>query len=125
MPIVDEHKEFHLVDMESGWHVPRGYPSGIEQKILSGGLDEEARAGRRTRLVRYHPGARTTQPFVHDYFEEVYLLAGDLVVGDEATGRAAETFAAGTYACRPPGIHHGPFRSEKGCLLLEIHYFGR
>jgi hypothetical protein len=60
---------------------------------------------------------------VHDYFEEVYLLAGDLIVGDEAAGRTAEVFTAGTYACRPPGIYHGPFRSEKGCLLLEIQYF--
>jgi hypothetical protein len=123
MPILNEHKEFHPVDTENDWHVPPAYPPGIEQKILSGRLDEKARTGRRTRLLRFHPGARTTRPFVHDYFEEVYLLAGDLVVGDEATGGTAVTFGTGTYACRPPGIHHGPFRSEKGCLLLEIHYY--
>ncbi len=28
-----------------------------------------------------------------------------------------------TYACRPPGAVHGPFRSERGCILLEIHYY--
>jgi hypothetical protein len=34
-----------------------------------------------------------------------------------------ETFGPNTYACRPPGIHHGPFRSQHGCLLLEFHYY--
>ena len=28
-----------------------------------------------------------------------------------------------SYACRPPGIYHGPFKSVQGCLLLEIHYY--
>jgi hypothetical protein len=28
-----------------------------------------------------------------------------------------------TYACRPPGAYHGPFKSEQGCMLLEIHYY--
>jgi hypothetical protein len=26
-------------------------------------------------------------------------------------------------ACRPPGVYHGPFKSEKGCVLFEIHYY--
>ena len=37
--------------------------------------------------------------------------------------RAAESFASPTYACRPPGAHHGPFKSEQGCMLFEIHYY--
>ncbi len=123
MPVPKEHKEFHAVDMGSGWHVPPSYPQGIEQKILSGTLDEEARSGSRTRLLRFHPGAFTTRSFVHDYWEEVYLLDGDLIVGDVNGRGAVETFAPNTYACRPPGVHHGPFRSEKGCLLLEVHYY--
>lgn len=114
------HKEFHALDMAGGWHVPDGYPAGIEQKILSGRLDEAARAGHRTRLLRFLPGAFTTTPFSHEYWEEVYLIAGDLIVGDEVT----EIFTANTYACRPPGILHGPFRSQGGCLLFEVHYFG-
>ncbi len=123
MPINQEHREFHPVDMDSGWCVPPGYPNGIEQKILSGGLDESAKAGHRTRLLRFQPGARTTKPFVHDYREEVYVLTGDLIVGEETKGGRAEIFGPNTYACRPCGIYHGPFRSEKGCLLLEIHYY--
>ena len=114
------HLEFHSIDLDTGWEVPEGYPAGIEQKILAGGLDEAAGNGNRSRLLRFAAGAFTTEPFVHDYWEEVYLLSGDLVVG---TGTDAEAFAPNTYACRPPGAYHGPFRSEGGCMLLEIHYY--
>ncbi|MBB3559982.1 hypothetical protein FHX06_001293 [Rhizobium sp. BK512] len=116
-----EHKEFHRVDMDTGWHGPSGYPPGIEQKILAGRLDETGGKGSRTRLLRFSPGARTDRPFVHDYWEEVYLLEGDLIVGDGT--ELATTFSIHTYACRPPGVFHGPFRSETGCLLLEVHYY--
>ena len=65
----------------------------------------------------------TTEPFVHEYWEEVYLIEGDLTVGNDAAGRGGESFPRGTYACRPPGAVHGPFKSNGGCLLYEIHYF--
>ncbi len=119
--IQKEHKEFHAVDLSAGWHVPPGYPPGIEQKILAGHLDEANRKGSRTRLLRFLPGVFTTTPFIHEYWEEVYLLSGDLIVGHLVDNE--EKFAANTYACRPPGIYHGPFKSVTGCLLLEIHYF--
>jgi hypothetical protein len=117
------HDEFHRVDMASGWETPAGYPPGIEQKILAGALDEANRTGNRTRLLRFAPGVHTTAPFVHDYWEEVYLLRGDLIVGNDAEGRGGKPFPPDTYACRPPGAAHGPFKSEGGCLLLEIHYY--
>jgi len=124
MRLTKEHKEFYSLNMEEGWKIPEGYPSGIEELILSGSLDEKNRRGFRTRCLRFQPGAFTTKPFVHDYWEEVYLVSGDLVVGcheeGEAEGRA---FGPNTYACRPPGTSHGPFRSESGCLLLEIHFY--
>ena len=123
MPVNKQHDEFHPVDLDAGWEVPRGYPDGIQQKILSGALDEEARRGTRTRLLRFAPGALTTDPFVHEYWEEVYLVSGDLTVGNDAAGKGGERFDPHTYACRPPGAPHGPFKSEDGCLLLEIHYF--
>jgi hypothetical protein len=123
MPIDKPHLEFHKVDMKSGWAAPPGYPLGIEQKILAGTLDEAKRTGSRTRLLRFAPGVFTTAPFVHDYWEEVYLINGDLTVGNNAEGRGGEGFPPGTYACRPPGAVHGPFKSETGCLLLEIHYY--
>jgi hypothetical protein len=123
MAVNKEHKEFHAVDMNGGWETPPGYPKGIEQKILAGALDEGVRRGTRTRLLRFAPGVFTTTPFVHDYWEEVYLVAGDLVVGNDAKGEGGEAFAPNTYACRPPGAQHGPFKSNNGCLLYEIHYF--
>ena len=97
-------------------------PENVEEKILAGALDEKAQSGNRTRLLRFEAGARTTRPFVHDYWEEVWLVSGDLIVGDETSERC-ETFGPHTYACRPPGVAHGPFRSTQGCLLFEIHYY--
>ena len=123
MTVNKPHLEFHAVDMTEGWRTPEGYPRGIEQKILAGALDEMRHAGSRTRLLRFAPGVFTTAPFVHDYWEEVYLIDGDLTVGNDAAGNGGEGFAPGTYACRPPGAAHGPFKSTRGCLLLEIHYY--
>lgn len=123
MPVNKQHDEFYAVDLDSGWETPAGYPDGIHQKILSGALDEDARSGTRTRLLRFAPGVFTTAPFMHEYWEEVYLLSGDLTVGNDAAGNGGMSFAPHTYACRPPGAPHGPFKSEGGCLLLEIHYF--
>ena len=74
-------------------------------------------------VLRFDPGAYTTAPFVHDHWEEVYLVSGDLTVGNDAQGEGGENFLAPTYACRPPGVSHGPFKSETGCLLYEIHYY--
>ena len=111
-----EHLEFLTIDLTSGWETPLGYPEGIEQKILAGHLDEERQSGSRTRLLRFKPGAFTTEPFKHDYWEEIFQISGTLTVG-------GKTFGPMTYACRPPHTPHGPFSSKEGCLLLEIHYF--
>lgn len=123
MAIDKPHLEFHTIDMSTGFETPPGYPAGIQQKILAGYLDEEKKQGNRTRLLRFEPGVFTTKPFVHDYYEEVYLVSGDLTVGNDENGEGGEAFPPNTYACRPPGAYHGPFKSEKGCLLLEIHYY--
>jgi hypothetical protein len=123
MAIQKEHKEFHEVDLGKGWEKLPGYPDGIEQQVLAGFLDEKARRGFRTRHLRFAPGVHTPEPFVHDYWEEVYLVSGDLFVGSNRHGKGGTRFGPHTYACRPPGTPHGPFRSEKGCLLLELHYY--
>lgn len=73
--------------------------------------------------MRIAPGTFSTAPFVHEYWEEVFLLSGDLIVGNDAAGKGGEQFRDYTYAVRPPGVHHGPFKSETGCLLLEMHYY--
>jgi hypothetical protein len=123
MAVNKKHDEFYTLDMNSGWETPAGYPAGIQQKILSGALDEENRRGTRTRLLRFAPGVYTTAPFSHEYWEEVYLVSGDLIVGNDANGEGGKSFPPNTYACRPPHASHGPFKSVNGCLLMEIHYF--
>jgi hypothetical protein len=123
MPMNKPHIEFLALDMQSGWATPKGYPDGIKQKILASDLDELRKTGSRTRLLRFEPGVFTTAPFVHDHWEEVYLLSGDLTVGNDVQGEGGESFLSPTYACRPPGVRHGPFKSETGCMLFEIHYY--
>src|ERR1700738_2792871 len=123
MSVNKPHLEFHRVDMNSGWSPPPGYPSGIEQKILAGALAEQRRRGSRTRLLRFAPGVFTTAPFVHGYWGEVYLISGDLTVGNNAEGTGGENFPPGTYACRPPGAVHCPFKSKGGCILYGATYY--
>ncbi len=117
------HIEFTALNMDEGWAVPPGYPDGINQKILASDIDEVGKTGSRSRLLRIDPGAYSTEPFVHDHWEEVYLVSGDLTVGNDAQGNGGEPFQAPTYACRPPGAPHGPFKSEGGCVLFEVHYY--
>lgn len=125
MPVNKTHHEFHTLDMERGWQLPEGYApdSGAHEKILSGSLDVLNKRGSRTRLLRFPPGLYTREPIVHDYWEEVFLVAGDLTVGNDAQGKGGTPFSGYTYAVRPPGAWHGPFKTEGGCLLLEIHYY--
>ena len=123
MPMNKPHLEFHQLDMNAGWATPPGYPSGIKQKILASDLDETGKMGSRTRLLRFDPGVYTTAPFVHDHWEEVFLLQGDLIVGNDAQGNVGTPFMPNTYACRPPGAYHGPFKSKNGCMLFELHYY--
>ncbi|MDR0440764.1 MAG: cupin [Candidatus Accumulibacter sp.] len=125
MAVTKKHDEFHALDMDSGWQPPDGYDpdSGAREKILSGSLDTAGKQGSRTRLLKFPPGLYTKKPVVHDFWEEVFLLSGDLTVGNDENGDGGAPFSAYTYAVRPPGAWHGPFKSNGGCLLLEIHYY--
>ncbi len=115
--------DFHELDTETGWEpVPGGAP-GVEQKLLSGALDEDAKRGVRTRLIRFQPGTVAPNTFLHDYWEEVYLISGKLVTGCDETGAGGTEFSAPSYACRPPGTPHGPFTSAEGCVFFEIQYY--
>ena len=117
------HIEFMRLDMDEGWETPAGYPEGIKQKVLTSDLDEDGKTGSRTRFLRFNPGSFSTEPFIHDHWEEVFLFEGDLIVGNDENGEGGEQFFAPTYACRPPGVFHGPFKSEKGCIMHETHYY--
>lgn len=115
--------DFHTLDVDDGWELAPGAAPGIEQKLLSGMLDETNKVGARTRLIRFQPGAIAPKQFVHDYWEEVYLISGELIVGNDANGDGGMPYGPPSYACRPPGTHHGPFTSKAGCLFLEIQYY--
>ena len=104
-------------DMETGWS-PIPETTGLEGKLLSGDFDESNASGHRTRIVRFAKGGRTYAPYVHTYWEEVYLVSGEMTNTEDGT-----TVTAPAYVIRPPGTPHGPFLSENGCLLLEIQYF--
>jgi hypothetical protein len=125
MAVAKKHDEFHKLDMDGGWQAPDGYEpdSGALEKILSGALDTARKQGSRTRLLKFPPGLYTKNPVVHDFWEEVFLVSGDLTVGNDENGEGGAPFSAYTYAVRPPGVWHGPFKSNGGCLLLEIHYY--
>lgn len=89
---------------------------GIAQELTLS-IDDES--GEYTRLTRFQPGADTT-PFggkSHDYPEEIFIVSGRLY--DQAFDLWLET---GHYASRPPGEVHGPFKTEEGCLVLEISF---
>ena len=55
MGVNKKHDEVRTLDINTGWETPAGYPKGIEQKILSGELDETNERGTRTRLLRFLP----------------------------------------------------------------------
>lgn len=118
--------EFHKIDLNKGdWKLPAGYApdSGALELIISGSLDTENKKGSRTRIMRFPPGLVTHEKIVHDYWEEVFMLEGDMTVGADENGEGGESFEGYTYAVRPPGAYHGPFRSVNGCYMVEIHYY--
>ena len=56
----------------------------------------------------------------HPYPEEVFIVSGRLY--DEAFDLWLET---GHYASRPPGELHGPFKTDVGCVVLEVSFPSR
>ena len=100
------------------WTPVQGLEGMAEELTLS--MDPQS--GEYTRLTRFLPGADTT-PFggkTHPYPEEVFVVSGRLF--DQAFGIWLE---AGCYASRPPGEVHGPFRTDAGCVVLEVSFPNR
>jgi hypothetical protein len=97
------------------WKPTDGLEGSVEELTLS----TDSASGEYTRLTRFHPGADTTSlgSKSHDYPEEVFIVSGRLY--DEAFDK---WLVAGHYASRPPGEVHGPFKTEEGCIVLEISF---
>jgi hypothetical protein len=102
----------------SKWAPVQGLDGMAEEITLSADLH----TGEYTRLTRFLPGADPTAfaGKAHPYPEEVYIVAGRLY--DAAFDQWLE---AGHYASRPPGEVHGPFKTEDGCIVLELSFPNR
>jgi hypothetical protein len=93
--------------------------TGLENMAEELTLSIDSTTGEYTRLTRFHPGADTTPSGgkSHDYPEEIFIVSGRLY--DQAFDLWLE---AGHYASRPPGEAHGPFKTDEGCVVLEISF---
>lgn len=100
------------------WAPIKGLENMAEELTLS--IDEIT--GEYTRLTRFFPGADTTSfgGKSHKYPEEVFIVSGRLY--DHAFHQWLE---AGDYASRPPGEVHGPFKTDVGCIVLEVSFPNR
>ncbi len=54
---------------------------------------------------------------VHDIWEEVFIYKGGII--DTALN---QTFGTNFYACRPPGMLHGPLFHPNNCISIETRY---
>lgn len=100
---------------EVDWSAPKDAVPGLMERILA--RDPETRVA--TRMLRFEPGTDTSSngALTHHFWEEVFIVEGS--IHDLTLDR---TFSAGMYACRPPGMKHGPWVSPDGCLTFEVRY---
>ena len=111
---------WNALDPESQeqWSPVKGLENMVEELTLS--IDTDT--GEYPRLTRFLPGADTAAfgGKSHPYPEEVFIVSGRLY--DRAFDLWLE---AGHYASRPPGEMHGPFRTDTGCVVLEVSFPNR
>jgi hypothetical protein len=109
--------EFEFFPASSvGWTpVPGSLCAGLYERILA----HDKVSGVATRMLRFDPGTDTSAngTVTHDFWEEVYILEGSIY---DIT--LQQKFTAGMYACRPPGMKHGPWTSDEGCTTFEVRY---
>jgi hypothetical protein len=95
------------------WEPVEDYPDGIYEKVFY--RDED---GSHSRIIHFEPGVETEEVLAHDFYEEVYIIEGGLI--DKTLD---EVFTAGMYACRTPGMEHGPYDIPVGCTTFEVRYY--
>jgi hypothetical protein len=108
--------EFEFFPVDS---VPFTACEGKVPELTERVIARDQHGGVASRILRFEPGTDTSPNGVqvHDFWEEVYILEGSFT-----DLRLGETFTAGMYACRPPGMEHGPWTSADGCLTFEVRY---
>ena len=109
--------ELEFTSLEDLTYVPSagGNVPGLTEAVLAHDPEHDVV----TRILKFEPGTDTSVNGVqvHDTWEEVFLFEGaftDLRLG--------QTFTAPVYASRPPGMEHGPWRSENGARMFEVRY---
>jgi ChrR-like protein with cupin domain len=110
-----EREFFPLTDVD--WTPAHPAVPGLWERIIA----RDPEAGVASRVLRFDPGTDTSPAGVqvHEFWEEVFIVEGafyDLTLG--------QTFSQGSYACRPPGMPHGPWSSPTGCTTYEVRYAG-
>ena len=100
------------------WIPIPGKVVGLSERILA----NDPKAGVATRMLRFAPGTDTSPngTLTHDFWEEVYIIEGAIY-----DTRLKQNFTAGMFACRPPGMKHGPWISKNGCITYEVRYYSR
>lgn len=106
--------EFEFFGVDTIPWVPIQSAPGTSEKILS----RDPVSGSYTRMLKFEPNSRTRDLLTHDFWEEVYIIRGSLYDLNKRV-----RFTEGMYACRPPGMKHGPYLSEDGCITIELRYF--
>ena len=113
--------ELEYFDTETiPWKPIKNSP-GQYEKILS----SDPKTGSHTRLLLSEPdfekcisneGRSSGRVICHeDMWEEVFVVSG---TGFDT--RLNKIYKAGYYACRPPGMKHGPFLHPTGALCFEF-----
>jgi hypothetical protein len=115
IPMAKPEREFFDVAGVAWTPVDQRVP-GLSEQILA----REGETAAATRLLKFEPGTNTSPAGVqeHPFWEEVYILEGSL--HDLSLNR---TFPRGFYACRPPGMRHGPWVAPDGCITFEVRYY--
>ncbi|MBN9613597.1 MAG: cupin domain-containing protein [Actinobacteria bacterium] len=108
--------EIEFTAFESVPHTPCDpHIEGLTEQVLARN-DED---GTVTRVLTFQPGTDTSPngTLAHDCWEEVFIFEGSFV-----DMRLGTEFKAGDFATRPPGMLHGPWRSENGARMFEVRY---
>jgi hypothetical protein len=107
--------EYHDTDALP-WRQQAEGVEGMLEKVLA----SDPQTGDLTRLTLWRPGTDSSRLRIqsHAFWEEVFIIDGsieDLTLG--------HVFYRGFYACRPPGMKHGPWRTDTGVTQLEIRSY--
>jgi len=122
MPMNKPHLEFTRVDMASLGYLPEA-SAGIRQKILAS--DRLSRQYRKPPPAPAFRAGRLTprRRFVHDTWEEVYLVSGyPSWANDPHCSRARIVQGADLCVGGPPACATARFKSA-ALRLFEIHYY--